>query len=313
MMSMSKVIVIMYHFIKSKNDKNAKYFNYLNKDKFYKQIKYLRNNFQILNPNHKEEYFKKSCKNLCWLTFDDGYLDHYNNVLPILEEFNLKGSFFPVIKTINTNTILNVNKIQALVNTVNNKELLNYIQNEFNKKYKFKIDFNLVKKDIILKNKKKRRFDKKYAILIKVLLQKQLDKKFRNSLINLLFKNFIRDNNLNNKNIYMNLKQLKELKSNGHEIGCHFYNHDWLENMTNKELAQEVDISLEYFKNNLNTSLKKVTACYPYGSYNLSVKKYLKKRGVKYALTTNIGHFNSIKMDKLEIPRFDTKDYKKLF
>ena len=84
--------------------------------------------------------------------------------------------------------------------------------------------------------------------MIKVLLQKQLNKKFRNNLINLLFKDFIRDNNFNNKNIYMNLKQLKELKSNGHEIGCHFYNHDWLENMTNKELTREVDISLKYFK-----------------------------------------------------------------
>ena len=27
-------------------------------------------------------------------TFDDGYIDHYNNVLPILEENNIKGSFF---------------------------------------------------------------------------------------------------------------------------------------------------------------------------------------------------------------------------
>ena len=310
---MSKVFVIMYHFIKSKHDRNAKYFNYLDKDKFYKQIKYLKKKFQIINPNQKEEYFKKNNKKLCWLTFDDGYLDHYNNVLPILNEFNLKGSFFPVIKTLNSNTILNVNKIQALVNTVNNKELLNYIKEEFDKKYKFKIDFNLIKKDIIFKNIKKRRFDKKNTILIKVLLQKHLNKKFRNYLINLLFKKFIRDNNFNNKNIYMNLKQLKELNSDGHEIGCHFYNHDWLANMKNYELTKEINMSLKYFKNNFNNNLKKMTVCYPYGSYDLSVKKYLKKKEVKYALTTNIGHFDSIKMDKLEIPRFDTNDYKKLF
>ena len=75
----------------------------------------------------------------------------------------------------------------------------------------------------------------------------------------------------------MNLKQLKELKSNGHEIGCHFYNHDWLTNMTNKELTREINTSLKYFENNFNTNLKEITACYPYGSYDLSVKKYLKK------------------------------------
>ena len=54
-----------------------------------------------------------------------------------------------------------------------------------------------------------------------------------------------------------------------------------------------------------------MTVCYPYGSYDLSVKVF--KKRVKYALTTNIGHFNSIKMDNLEIPRFDTNDFKKLF
>lgn len=310
---MSKLFVIMYHFVKNKNDTNVKYFNYLDKDKFYKQIKYLNKNYQIIDPIHKEEYFKKNNKKLCWLTFDDGYIDHYNNVVPILNHFNLKGSFFPVIKTLNSNTILNVNKIQALVNTNNNKKLLDLIEREFNKKYQFKFNFKLIIKNIILKNKKKRRFDKTNTILIKILLQKYLDKDFRNYLINLLFKKFISDNNLNNKNIYMNLKQLKELQSNGHEIGCHFYSHEWLESMTNKELKKEVKLSIKYFKENFNSNLKKMTACYPYGSYDLSVKKYLKKIGIKYALTTNIGYFNSIKMDNLEIPRFDTNDFKKLF
>lgn len=310
---MSKVFVIMYHFVKSKNDKNVKYFNYLDKDKFYKQIKYLKKNYEIIDPLNKEKYLKKKNKKLCWLTFDDGYIDHYHNVLPILNKFNLKGSFFPVIKTLKTNKILNVNKIQALVNTIDNKKLLNFIEERYNKKYQSKTDFKIILKDLILKNKKKRRFDKRNTILIKILLQKYLNKTFRNNLIDLLFKKFISNNALNNKNIYMNLEQLKKLNFDGHEIGCHFYSHDWLESMTSSELKKEVNISLKYFKNNFNTNLKKMTVCYPYGSYNLSVKKYLKKVGIKYALTTNIGYFDSFKMDRLEIPRYDTNDYKKLF
>ena len=74
-----------------KNDKNVKYFNYLDKDKFYKQIKYLKKNYEIIDPLNKEKYLKKKNKKLCWLTFDDGYIDHYHNVLPILNKFNLKG------------------------------------------------------------------------------------------------------------------------------------------------------------------------------------------------------------------------------
>ena len=37
-MLMSKVIVIMYHFVKSKNDRNFKYFNYLTKINFINKL-----------------------------------------------------------------------------------------------------------------------------------------------------------------------------------------------------------------------------------------------------------------------------------
>ena len=52
---------------------------------------------------------------------------------------------------------------------------------------------------------------------------------------------------------------------------------------------------------------------YPYGSYNIIVKDYLKKVGIKYALTTHVNNFDTTKNNRLEIPRFDANDYKKKF
>ena len=39
------------------------------------------------------------------LTFDDGYIDHYNYVLPILDQYNLQGSFYIPVKTIEENKV----------------------------------------------------------------------------------------------------------------------------------------------------------------------------------------------------------------
>ena len=38
---------------------------------------------------------KQLSHNSLLLTFDDGYKDHFEFVLPILEEFGIQGSFFP--------------------------------------------------------------------------------------------------------------------------------------------------------------------------------------------------------------------------
>ena len=63
-------------------------------------------------------------ENYCWLTFDDGYIDHYENVIPILEENKIKASFFAPVKSAKQDTILDVNKIQLILGKSNNFDKL---------------------------------------------------------------------------------------------------------------------------------------------------------------------------------------------
>ena len=74
-------------------------------DNFYRQIKYLKKNYNILDIE-EFAYFKKDnkgfTKNSLILTFDDGYADNYLEALPILEKFNCQAIFF--VTTLNTNT-----------------------------------------------------------------------------------------------------------------------------------------------------------------------------------------------------------------
>lgn len=305
----------MYHHIKYKKDKNAKYFNYLEVNKFKKQIEYLKENFTIINPNQKKKFFfKEKNKKLCWLTFDDGYLDHYKYVFPILKKFNIFASFFPITSVLMNKTLLDANKIQAITNMSKNNTIISFIKKKFYENYKKKLDLKKLKNKLTKEGKEKRKFDKQSTSLIKNLLQKYLEKKFRKKLINELFYKTIPNNKLiNHKNMYMKVSHLKNLKKFGHEIGCHSHNHEWIGEMKKKEAHKEIQKSINYFKkifdckNNQN-----ITFCYPYGSYNSYSTSLLKKNGIKFALTTVPKKFIFMKKNCLKIGRFDTNDYLKL-
>ena len=90
--------IVMYHYVKNFKDTTFPKLKGLDLKEFKFQINFLKKNFKILNPIDIHEIVskKKELKeNYCWLTFDDGYIDHYENVIPVLEDNKLKASFFP--------------------------------------------------------------------------------------------------------------------------------------------------------------------------------------------------------------------------
>ena len=74
-------------------------------DNFYRQIEYLRKNYNILDIEefaYLKQNNKGFSKNSLILNFDDGYADNYLEALPILKKFNSQAIFF--VATSNTNT-----------------------------------------------------------------------------------------------------------------------------------------------------------------------------------------------------------------
>ena len=111
---MNKILVITYHYVRN-YEKEFPNLKILRFNKFKKQLNFLSKNYKII------DYFellkaletgKKLPKNACWLTFDDGYIDHYKFVLPELKKRNIKGSFFPVVNSVKRNIILDVNTVK---------------------------------------------------------------------------------------------------------------------------------------------------------------------------------------------------------
>ena len=86
--------------------------------KFQSQLNKLRKIYKILNINDLIEIFKNKKnlkKNSCVLTFDDGYKDNFKYVFPELKKRNIMGFFFPSVSSTENKIILNVNKIQFIL------------------------------------------------------------------------------------------------------------------------------------------------------------------------------------------------------
>ena len=300
----------MYHYVRSIRDTFSKNLYFLKVNEFKDQIKYFKKNYVIVD--HEEFYYiikkkPKLKKKIMFLTFDDGYLDHYKYVYPILKKNKISGSFYVPSKILQKGYILDVNKIHLILSQENN---LNKIMSDIINYTKEKFNFIIDSKKLNLINSASR-FDSKKTIIIKRLLQYHLPFKIRTNLNKFLFKKYVSKytEEISN-NMYLSEKNIKEMASDGMYFGSHGHNHEWMEFLNKKEQTYEINKSFK-FLNKIEKKIKNFSICYPYGSYNKSTIKILKNKKFSYGFTSRYGNINLKKNFNLfEIPRFDANDFK---
>ena len=299
----------MYHYVREVKKSKYPNLNALEFSEFKNQIKYFKKNFDILDNDQFYEIIKNkkiSKKPSILLTFDDGYIDHYNYVYPYLKKHNISGIFYTPVKTIQNEIVLDANKIQFILEKENNKnkvlKLIFYYIKKFFKKDPDKLYLNKI-------NVKDRYNDKK-TMLIKNLLQYHLPKKIRKKVIDLVFKDILdMEEKEFSKSLYMNKNHIVEMNKDFMAFGSHGYYHDWLEYLDKKDQEKEILSSINFFKK-LGTFNKSFSVCYPFGSYNKMTLKILKKYNISFAISGKVGGVveNNLK-NNLTLPRYDTTDF----
>ncbi len=303
---MNKLLIITYHYVR-KYDKQFPNLKVLNLREFKKQLNFIKKKFNVLDYFQILKFLKTNEKfpsKSCWLTFDDGYLDHYKYVLPELKKRGMKGSFFPVAKSTNNNIILEVNKIQHILAKKKNPNLIFDLVEDYTLK-------NFTRKENLIFKRKyfsKNVYDDIKTSYIKKMLQFGIPNKERTKLINSLFKNFVNINEKQfSKKLYMKKFHLKKLINEGMHVGGHGDSHIRLGLASNKIQEREIRSTKKFLKS-IKAETKDWLMCYPYGSFNNDTKKILKKNGCKMALTVIKGKMDFSKNELLEIPRVDTNE-----
>lgn len=310
---MNNLTIVMYHYVRDLKNSRFPEIKGLDLDLFIEQIQYLRKNYHIISMEeviHSIDNQVKIPSKSVLLTFDDAYSDHYMNVFPVLDKYQLQGSFYIPSKAILENTVLDVNKIHFILASVQDKsdivrDLKNLLK-AYKEEYELQ-DFDFYYKKLAFPNT----YDTEEIIFIKRLLQVELIEELRIIVTNTLFEKYVGMSESSfSRELYMNEEQLKHMLRSGHHIGNHGYNHYWWNTLTKDEMREELDLSI-VFLNKIGVDMNNWTACYPYGSYDDQAIEMLKEKGCKLAVTTEVGIASTNKSTRFVMPRLDTNDLPK--
>ena len=306
---MNKIAIVMYHYVKNPATNKFGKLNSLSLSQFKEQLDYLSNNFNFISFETLTAAEKGQLtipKNSVLLTFDDGYIDHYDNVFPLLKQKNIPAFFSMPGKIIAEKKMLDVNKIHILLATADVNKIIPFLYKRLDhyRGAEFSYPGN---KDLYTKLAHQTRYDNADVIFIKRLLQAELPEKLRNIITDeLLLENGCDQDELV-KTFYLNWQQVKEMHNAGMEWGIHGYDHYWMNKLSEPELTKDINQALDVFADVLPS--KGWGCCYPYGSIDENVEKIVGKMGAVIGLTTEVNYATLPTKRPLALPRFDTNDF----
>ena len=306
-----QLTVVMYHYVRPMENTRFPSLKALSLERFLRQLDHITTNYHPVSPHDLFSALQDSSVPLpekaILLTFDDGYADHYQYVLPALKQRDIVGCFFPPAEPVLQHHVLDVNKIQfTLAVFPRVDELLSQTFQQINA---YRADFDLPgESDFRARIREQHRYDQPETILFKRLLQRELPLKIRHEIVHHLFTKYVaEDESSFASELYMSESQLRIMIAEGMHIGCHGSSHEWLNHLAPDEQASEVDHSIRFLKV-LYSEPFELSMCYPYGGFNSSLLDLLRLRGFRAGFSVEPRVADLAVEDPLLLPRLDTND-----
>lgn len=295
-----KMKIIMYHYVRPKSVDNGN-LRYLTYDQFQSQLDFFEKEYGFLSiQEFKHNFENNTLSKKVLLTFDDGLIDHYDYVFPVLKERNIKGVFYVPTSILIYNKTLNVHKIHYLLSKIDAKSIYNQSKKIIN-------GFDIKNSKQIKKEAYSYSSHEDYELRLKELFNYKLSFDEANETTDSLIRHFNLNKNMSNE-IYLNENQIKEMYDNGQVFGSHTENHKILSSLSYENQMLEIKNSFSKLSKYIEDDFKSIS--YPFGyrfTYNADTFKVLKKQKVDYAFVFDNKIMSSF--DKHEISRIDCNNY----
>ena len=306
-----RVSIVMYHYVRNLYSSRYPDIKGLDLELFRKQIDFLQKNYTFISTDELIESFENNLdlpNDSVLLTFDDGYIDHYTNVYPILSEKEIPAFFSMPGKIISEGKVLDVNKIHFILASTPIDKLIREIYLELDKHRQsgWAIPKNT---ELYSKLAVANRFDSASVVFVKRLLQVELDEKLRNIIVDSLFKSLIGiDESSFAQELYMSYDQVKHMsKQDGFTFGIHGYDHYWMNRLTADNLKTDIQKALDVFGGIIDK--RKWICCYPYGSHSPDVISCVRSMGAVAGFGTEVNVASLCDDTRYSLPRLDTNDF----
>ena len=252
-------------------------------------------------------------KNPIWLTFDDGYKDCIDYVLPGLLSVDARATFYVPTEAIFERKLLDVNKIHILLSSPKTPSQIVNISSEVFNELDCGSHVNESFHDLFLKFGVANLWNDAETEFLKKLLQKVLPANLRKELLSKVFVQVIsRSESSWVDEFYLSPDDVRRLNECGMEVGSHGHSHVWLEDLSADEQRADIEESFRLLESNVGT-LRKKTMCYPFGSYNNTTSEILSDLDVYTAVGNDRNKVAKIadsierhlELDRIDVMFFD--------
>jgi peptidoglycan/xylan/chitin deacetylase (PgdA/CDA1 family) len=303
--------IVMYHYVRDVEATMFPGLKALGVDQFDRQLDYFQSTGRVVSGDEASTIIENDLPindELYWLTFDDGFSDHFEEVFPRLVKRGISGTFFPPTRPIMEGIVLDVHKIQIIVASIPQWNVLDAFKAEF---IDLKSEFDGLPEfdELWSEHGFPDRLDSAEVSFVKRMLQFVLPEYPRGELCSRMFS---RATSLNEAvvscSLYLNENQIREMVDSGMEFGSHSHTHQWLNTLSRDFQREDIESSLAFLRG-VGVSSLGWFMCYPFGGYNAETLMIMDELNCRAAMTTTIGSIERGKGQMYKLPRRDAIEF----
>ena len=295
---------LMYHYVRSDRE-DLPYFKYLHIEDFRGQLDWLAASKGFADRETFMEALEGGpLPDGVVLTFDDGFADHHDHVLPELEKRGLWGIFYVPTGPLAGENMLDVHRVHLLLGRHDASIVAARLRHEIS--------------DDMIDQEKKEDFRKQTymwqrnpdnVLYVKRMLNYFIRPEYRRAVLDELMRHFFGDEEKTlSAELYMKPAQVRALHEAGMIVGSHTVSHPVMSRLPMAEQEREIADSVAFLENLLEQRI--ITFCYPYGgkaTFTDITERLLTKHGIRFSFAVEPRDItaNDLRAHPQALPRYD--------
>jgi len=302
--------IFTYHYVRPVAGSFYPRLHALEASMFRRHLDYLRDHYAVITMDQFLDavYERHGLPpHAALLTFDDGYLDHFDSVFPLLQAYGFTGTFFIPWQITDGRNVLDVNKIHFILAAADTTGAV--VARLFNVLETYRDGYELMSDaEYTRRFAQRRRFADPDVAFVKGMLQRGLPQPVRAEIVDLLFREFVNESESELAGqLYMTSDEILYMQRAGMHIGNHGFAHLRYTTLSREDLYQDIMKSLGAMRK-YGVYKKDWVMCYPYGEYTEEHINILEGEGCAAAFTTRGGITDVAWQGRFELARFDAND-----
>jgi len=302
--------IVVYHYVRPLAGSRYPAIKGLEAHDFDAQLDYIARHYEVCSARDvlaASRGQRPLPASACLLTFDDGLADHFSVVFPRLVNRGWSGVFFPPVRAVARERVLDTHKIQFILACAADHVALGRRVADLVEQARRTTDIPSAD-ELWRQYAQASRFgDTADVIFVKRVLQRGLPEDVRTRITAALFDEYVGvDEAVFARELYLDREQLRCMRASGMEIGGHGAEHVWLDALDPRAQAREIELTRAFLAD-LRGDAGDWTMCYPFGAYNADTLALLGEAGCALGFTTRVGLVSDFRAP-LELARLDTND-----